>query len=267
MKVALVTGVSSGIGRATAIRLAEAGFRTFGTVRADAAPIPNVELVPLDVRDSAAAETCVATVLERAGRIDVVVNNAGTALIGAAEETSIEEAKALFETNVFGVMRLSRAVLPAMRSQRFGRIINIGSVVGFLPSPFMSIYAATKHAIEGYSESLDHEVRLFGVRVIVIEPGFTRTNLSRRSPAATERRTDYRADRDTVAAHIEENIERGADPAVIADVVLRAATALTPALHYQAGARARLLRILRSLAPSFILDRGIRKTFGLGVAP
>src|SRR2546428_1429613 len=179
MKVALVPGVSSGIGRATAARLAEIGFRTFGTDRADSAPQANVEFVDLDVRDANSAEECVATVFERAGRIDVLVNSAGAALTGAAEETSIEEARDLFDTNFFGLMRMTQAVLPAMRAQRAGRIINISSVLGFLPAPFMSVYAATKHAVEGYSESLDHEVRGFGVRVIVVEPGFTRTNLSR----------------------------------------------------------------------------------------
>ncbi len=263
MKVALVTGVSSGIGRATALRLAKEGFRTFGTVRSETTPIPNVELVPLDVRDAASAEECLGTVLEQAGRIDVLVNSAGAALIGAAEEVSIDEVRGLFETNVFGVMRMSQAVLPAMRAQSSGRIINIASVLGFLPAPFMSAYAATKHAVEGYSESLDHEVRRFGVRVIAVEPGFTRTNLGRETAATHQSRSDYSSDLDSVATRVKDSIQRGADPAVIADVVLSAATARRPALHYQAGPGARLLRILRSVAPPPIVDKGLRKSFGL----
>ena len=180
MKVALVTGVSSGIGQATALRLYDLGYRTFGTVREHSQPQPgNIELVRVDVRDRNSVDEGVATVFERAGRIDLLVNSAGAAIIAAAEETTPEEARDLFETNFFGIMRMTQAVLPAMRAQRSGRIINISSVLGFLPAPFMSVYAATKHAVEGYSESLDHEVRNFGVRVIVVEPGFTRTNLGR----------------------------------------------------------------------------------------
>jgi short-subunit dehydrogenase len=266
MKVALVTGVSSGIGKATAARLAEIGFRTFGTVRADAAPQANVELLRLDVRDASSAEECVATVFERAGRIDVLVNSAGAALISAAEETTIEEARDLFETNFFGLMRMTQAVLPAMRAQRAGRIVNISSVLGFLPAPFMSIYAASKHAVEGYSESLDHEVRGFGVRVSVVEPGFTRTGLGHNTRAAQRLFSEYGHDRERVVARLMDNIDHGADPALVADVVARAVTSPAPRLHYQAGREARLLRILRSIAPAALLDKGIRKEFGLGVA-
>ncbi len=263
MQVALITGVSSGIGQATARRLASLGYRTFGTVREHFEPQPgSIELVRIDVRDRDSVEEGVASVFEAAGRIDVLVNNAGASMIGAAEETSPEEAHELFETNFFGLMRMTQAVLPAMRAQRSGRIINISSVLGFLPAPFMSVYAATKHAVEGYSESLDHEVRNFGVRVIVVEPGFTRTNLGRHNrdghPVSV-----YSMDRERAAASIGEHIKHGADPATVADVVARAATASTPALHYQAGANARLLRVLRSIAPAGLVDRGVRRTFGV----
>jgi NAD(P)-dependent dehydrogenase (short-subunit alcohol dehydrogenase family) len=265
MKVALVTGVSSGIGQATALRLKELGYRTFGTVRERfASQTGIIELVRLDVRDRDSIDEGVATVFERAGRIDLLVNNAGATIIGAGEETTPEEARELFETNFFGVMRMTQAVLPAMRAQRSGRIINISSVVGFLPAPFMSVYAATKHAVEGYSESLDHEVRNFGVRVIVVEPGFTRTNLGRHNGNGHPV-SEYSTDRVRVAAIIEQHIKHGADPKSVADVVARAATARTPALHYQVGANARLLRVLRSIAPAAIVDRGVRRTFGLGL--
>ena len=262
MRVALVTGVSSGIGRATARRLAHNGFRTFGTVRGEIDSHSDIELVRMDIRDRDSVEEGVASVFERAGRIDVLVNSAGAALIGAAEETSASETRDLFETNVFGLMRVTQAVLPAMRAQRSGRIINISSVLGFLPAPFMSSYAATKHAVEGYSESLDHEVRNFGIRVIVVEPGFTRTNLGRHNgngyPVSA-----YSMDRERAAASIRENIEHGADAATVADVVARAATTRMPALHYQVGANARLLRVMRSIAPAALVDRGVRRTFGV----
>jgi NAD(P)-dependent dehydrogenase (short-subunit alcohol dehydrogenase family) len=263
-RVALITGVSSGIGRATAGALASAGLQTFGTVRGDVAPQPGVEHVRLDLRDPSSIEGSVREILDRAGRIDVLVNSAGTALVAASEETSIEEARALFETNFFGALRMTHAVLPAMRAQGYGRIVNLTSVLGFLPAPFMSLYAASKHALEGWSESLDHEVRGLGIRVLTVEPGFTRTGLGHKSAKATHALSDYRVDRERVAAAVARNIERGADPTEVARVVARVATAHSPRLHNQAGREARFLRLLRSVAPAAILDAGIRKSFGLG---
>ena len=263
MQVALVTGVSSGIGEATAARLAQSGYRTFGTVRGVIDSHPDIELIRMDVRDRDSVEEAVASVFERAGRIDLLVNSAGAALISAAEETSVDEARDLFETNVFGLMRVTQAVLPAMRAQRSGRIINISSVLGFLPAPFMSTYAATKHAVEGYSESLDHEVRGFGVRVIVVEPAFTRTNLGRHNGDAHKHLPEYDIERQRVIARVGENIERGVDPAIVAKVVLRAATDATPRLHYPVGREAKFLRLLRSIAPAGVVDQGVRKNFGV----
>ena len=266
-KVALVTGVSSGIGRATAILLANRGFRVFGTMRNPTEPnelLQNVEVVLVDVRDEESVRSGVRTVLDRTGRIDALVNNAGYALIGSSEETSIEEARDLFETNVFGVLRMSRAVLPIMRGQGYGRIANVGSVVGFVPAPFQAIYAASKHALEGYSESLDHEVRRFGVRVSVIEPGFTRTNMSQNSQVAQRLLEVYASERNGVLHAVRENIEHGADPGVVAAVVLEALTSRSPRLRYPAGREAKFLSLLRKFAPSGLFDRGLRKQFGLG---
>ncbi|HEY3136064.1 MAG TPA: SDR family NAD(P)-dependent oxidoreductase [Blastocatellia bacterium] len=153
-KVALVTGVSSGIGQATAARLLERGFRTFGTLRetsADTGSPSSVELVQLDVRDEDSVRSRVNAVVNRAGRIDALVNSAGYVLVGALEETSIEEARRIFETNFFGTLRMCQAVLPIMREQKYGRIANVSSVLGFLPAPYMGLYAASKYAIEGSS--------------------------------------------------------------------------------------------------------------------
>ena len=190
-RVVLITGASSGIGRATAELLAARGHQVFGGVRTPATtpPLAGVELVPLDVRDEASVKACVEKVRSRAGRIDVLVNNAGVDLVGAVEETSISQAQALFDTNVIGVLRMMQAVLPGMRRQGAGLIVNISSILGLIPAPFMGVYASTKHAIEGLSESVDHEVRAFGIRVVLIEPHYIRTNLDA-SAAQAEGRID-----------------------------------------------------------------------------
>ena len=265
-KVALVTGVSSGIGLATATKLLERGFRTFGTIRETSrvTELPtDLELIRLDLRAEESVSAGVQTVIDRAGRIDALINNAGAALVGSLEETSINEAKELFDANFFGVLRMCQAALPTMRRQNYGRIVNISSVLGFLPAPYMGIYAATKHAIEGYSESLDHEVRRFGVRVSVIEPGFTRTSLSQNSQLIREPLADYAAERSSVLAAVAKNIARGNQPDTVASVVVAALTSRTPRLRYRAGREAKLLALLNKFAPQRLLDKGLRKQFGL----
>ena len=268
-RVVLVTGASSGIGRATAELLASGGFRVFGTqrkpIQAKAGPV-NIELLRLDVRDEESVRTCVETVLDRAGRIDALVNNAGYTLIGSLEETSIEEAKELFETNFFGALRMTGAVLPVMRAQRHGRILNIGSVVGFVPAPYQAIYAASKHALEGYSESLDHEVRQFGIRVSVIEPGFTKTTIVQNSQVVAHPLDVYTQMRNRVLEAMDKNIGAGEEPASVASVVLRALTSNSPQVRYPAGRDAKMVGRRRKYAPSRFFDRGLRKQFGLSIA-
>ena len=179
--IALVTGASSGIGEATAKRLAAAGYKVYGTSRRGSPGGPAiVQMLPLDVTSDDSVEAAVREVMRLEGRIDVLVNNAGFGVAPAgAEESSIEQAQSIFDTNFFGIVRMTRAVVPHMRRAGGGRIINIGSVLGFLPTPYMALYAATKHAIEGYSESLDHELRTRGIRVSVIEPAYTKTHVRR----------------------------------------------------------------------------------------
>jgi NAD(P)-dependent dehydrogenase (short-subunit alcohol dehydrogenase family) len=265
-KIALVTGVSSGIGRATAALLSERRFRVFGTMRrpnqTDGA-LRNVELIALDVRDEESVRSCLRRVLDQAGRIDALVNNAGYTLIGALEETSLEEAREVFETNFFGVLKMSQAVLPKMREQGYGRIANVGSVAGFLPMPYQGIYAASKHALEGYSESLDHEVRQFGVRVSVIEPGFARTNIGQNSQLASQPIAAYNSDRNRIIAAMRESIAKGEDPVRVASVILEALTSVSPRLRYLAGREARFISRLRKFAPSKLFDKGLRKQFRL----
>jgi NAD(P)-dependent dehydrogenase (short-subunit alcohol dehydrogenase family) len=263
-KVALVTGVSSGIGRSIAVELAQAGFRVFGTVRSAGTELPaGIEPVVLDVRDDASVAAAVSGVRARAGRIDALVNNAGASVIGAIEETDIAQAQALFDVNFFGAVRVTQAVLPIMREQRAGRIAFISSIVGHLPAPFMGFYAASKHAVEGYAESLDHEVRGLGIRTILIEPGFMKTKIDQNAQRAAHQIGDYGAVRERVSVGINSAVEHGDDPAVVAGAVRRALTAPRPRLRYPVGKRVGTFLALRSFLPASLFDRSFRRQFHL----
>jgi NAD(P)-dependent dehydrogenase (short-subunit alcohol dehydrogenase family) len=263
-RVALVTGVSSGIGEATTRALKAAGYRVFGTVRAPDGAVPEgVERVTLDVRDEASITAGVASVIARAGRIDALVNNAGATMVGAIEETDTTQAQALFDVNFFGAARVTRAVLATMRAQHAGRVVFVSSVLGFVPAPFMGFYAASKHALEGYSESLDHEVRALGIRAILVEPSYMKTRLDKNASVAGQTIGDYSEARERVGARINANIERGDDPALVAQTIATALAAPRPKLRYPVGKGAGLLATLRSFVPAAQFDRALRKDFGL----
>jgi NAD(P)-dependent dehydrogenase (short-subunit alcohol dehydrogenase family) len=264
-KTALVTGASSGIGEATAQRLVMAGYKVYGTSRRAAkASQRSFELLPLDVISDESVAATVGEVLRAEGRIDLLVNNAGFGIApAAAEESSIEQARSIFETNFFGIVRMTRAVVPHMRRQRAGRVINIGSVLGFLPMPYAALYAATKHAVEGYSESLDHELRTWGVRVSVIEPAYTKTGFDANFLEADSKLDEYHEVRASLRKTLTEVMAAADDPGVVADVVLEAASAARPKLRYTAGVRAGGLRLLRRFAPAGLIDAGIRKDLRL----
>src|SRR5216110_610593 len=264
-KIALVTGASSGIGEATATRLAMAGYKVYGTSRrGSGASQRSFAMLPLDVTSDESVAAAVGEVLRLEGRIDLLVNNAGFGVAPAgAEESSIEQARSIFDTNFFGIVRMTRAVVPHMRRQGSGRIINIGSVLGFLPAPYMALYAATKHAIEGYSESLDHELRTRGIRVTVVEPAYTKTQFDANLLEPDAKLDEYREARATVSRQLREVLAAADEPGVVADVVLKAARAPRPKLRYTAGALAHRMRLLRSLAPAGLVDAGIRKELRL----
>lgn len=263
-QVVLVTGVSSGIGRATAVKFIAQGCRVFGSVRniAKAQPIPGVELVEMDVRDEASVQRAVEAVITQARRIDVLVNSAGVTLLGAAEETSVAEAQTLFDTNLFGILRTIKAVLPHMREQRAGRIVNISSVLGFLPAPYMALYAASKHAVEGLSETLDHEVRGFGVRVTLVEPSFTKTNLDINSPQTASTLPAYDKERGIVAHAIRKSVNKAPEPDGVATTIVEAAFGAWKMRRTPKG-EASLLAKLRRFMPAGPVDASLRKTFGL----
>jgi NAD(P)-dependent dehydrogenase (short-subunit alcohol dehydrogenase family) len=268
-RVALVTGASSGIGEAAARELHRAGFTVYGTSRKAAVgeQRDGVTFLPLDVTDDRSVAVAVSEVLGRSGRIDVLVNNAGLGIAGAAEESSVEQARALFETNLFGSMRTIRAVLPHMREQGSGRIINLSSVLGLVPSPFGALYAATKHAMEGYSESLDHEVREHGVRVLLVEPGYTRTSFDANAIPADKPLPVYARRREVFDVLTAEGIKGGDEPSVVGEVILAAATDSRPKLRYPAGPLARRVSKLRRFAPSTLFDKQIRKVNQLNGVP
>jgi NAD(P)-dependent dehydrogenase (short-subunit alcohol dehydrogenase family) len=263
--IALVTGASSGIGEATAQRLAMAGYKVYGSSRRGVASGQrSFAMLPLDVTSDESVEAAVRELIRLEGRIDLLVNNAGFGVAPAgAEESSIEQAKAIFETNFFGLIRMTRAVLPHMRRQGNGRIINIGSVLGFLPMPYGALYAATKHAVEGYSESLDHELRTRGIRVSVIEPAYTRTQFDTNLLAPDSKLDEYREVRALLDKVLREVMATADEPTVVADVVLKAAIAVRPKLRYTAGGLANRLRLLRRFAPARWVDAGIRRDLRL----
>lgn len=263
-KVAVVTGVSSGIGRVVAEKFSKQGCRFFGAVRniEKAKPLAGVDLVEMDVDDDASVQRGIQSVIDRTGRIDVLVNNAGMTLIGAVEETATVEAAALFNTNVLGMLRTMQAVLPHMRAQRGGRIVNVSSVVGFLPAPYMGLYSASKHAVEGMTESLDHEVRQFGIRVTLVEPSFTKTNLEINAPHTSSRIADYNRERDLASGAFIHTIKRAPDPDGVAKTIVKAALGTWRMRHTPAG-QATLLSRLRRFMPAGPVDSSLRKSFGL----
>jgi len=263
--VSLVTGASSGIGEATAKRLATAGYKVYGTSRRGTkSGQQSFAMLPLDVTSDESVETAVKDLIRREGRIDLLVNNAGFGVAPAgAEESSIDQAKAIFDTNFFGLIRMTRAVVPHMRRQGNGRIINIGSVLGFLPMPYGALYAATKHAVEGYSESLDHELRTRGIRVSVIEPAYTKTRFDANFLAADSKLDEYGEVRALLDKVLKDVMATADEPTVVADVVLEAASADRPKVRYVAGGLANRLRLLRRFAPAGLVDAGIRKDLRL----
>jgi NAD(P)-dependent dehydrogenase (short-subunit alcohol dehydrogenase family) len=267
--IALVTGASSGIGKATAERLATAGYKVYGTSRRGAQTGQRTfEMLTLDVTRDESVATAINELVRLEGRIDLLVNNAGFGVAPAgAEESSIEQAQAIFDTNFFGIVRTTRAVVPYMRKQGGGRIINIGSVLGFLPMPYGALYAATKHAVEGYSESLDHELRTRGIRVSVIEPAYTKTPFDANLIEPDAKLDEYREVRAAVNKRVKEVMATADQPGVVADVVLKAASAARPKLRYTAGGLASRLRLLRRFAPADMVDTGIRRDLRLDAMP
>jgi len=262
-KVALVTGASTGIGRAIAEQLARDGLRVFGTSRKEAGTGTGVvEMLPLDVCADASVRACIDALIERAGRLDVLVNSAGYLLSGAVEETTIEEAKAQAETNFFGTFRVIKAVLPTMRAQKSGHIVNISSLAGIVPLPFWGLYAASKFAVEGMTESLRYEVRPFGIAVSAIEPGYIKTPLY-----SAERKTKpmaaYEAWHQRFDKRMAEFDRKAPGPELVAEAVSKAVRSARPALRYRVTREATIFTLMRTWFPPSLFESGLRFGFRL----
>ncbi|VAS24251.1 short chain dehydrogenase [Klebsiella variicola] len=264
-RVALVTGASSGIGKASATKLLVAGFTVYGTSRRGALagthPFP---LLTLDVTDDASVEAAIDELLRLEGRIDLLVNNAGFGVApAAAEESSLDQARLIFDTNFLGIVRLTRAVVPHMRRRGSGRIINIGSILGIVPLPYVALYAASKHAVEGYTGALDHELRTQGIRVSVIEPAYIKTEFEANNIEPDARLEEYDLIRAKLTKVVGKAMTEAESPEVVADVVVKAAEDLRPKVRYTAGTLAAKLNFLLRFAPSKILDKVVRNSLQL----
>jgi len=248
--VAVVTGSSSGIGLATSLALARNGYLTYATMRnlakrdsvqstAEKQHL-SIRTVQLDVTDENSVKNAIQSILSESGRIDLLVNNAGYGLTGALEDIRIDEIRALYETNLFGVIRVTQAVLPTMRKQGSGRIINISSGAGRIGYPGGSAYVSSKFALEGLSESMAYEIEQFGIRTVLVEPGFVRTNFGE-NIVITKKAQDPNSPYSQMMMQMKSSpyrrrmIENASDADLVASVVVEAATAKEPNLRYLAG--------------------------------
>jgi len=261
-KVAIVTGSSSGIGYETALVLARNGFRTYATMRnlekakaiSDISKSEKLSLhtIKLDVTDEKSVNEAIKTIKSDAGRIDVLVNNAGYGLAGSLEDLLMNEIKAQYETNVFGLIRVTQAVLPIMREQKSGIIVNISSIGGKMAIPLQSPYHGTKFAVEGLSESIAYELEPFGIKIVIIEPGAIKTNFDTGMVVAQKNQnpsSPYYKSMQKLQSSINSVFKNGTPPAKVAEVILNAITTPNPNLRYTVGEDAALLAQKRKELP------------------
>jgi short-subunit dehydrogenase len=265
-QVVMVTGASSGIGKAIAEHLAGLGHKVYGTSRKNTTKMGAVEMIPMEVTDDRSVAEGVARVQKSEGRIDALVNNAGYGIAGAAEETSVQEAQAQFDTNFFGMFRVTKAVLPGMREKRSGLIVNMSSIAGFISIPFQSFYCATKFAIEGFSEALRMELRNFGIRVALVEPGDHRTNFTANRVRTKESQGNsaYREKFDASLGVMERDEQNGPPPEAIARRVGKILSSPAPSLRHPVGLFLQRFAVtLKHTLPAGVFESIIRSTYKL----
>ena len=257
-QVILVTGATSGIGLLIATTLHNNGYRVFGTSRSPEKHKTPFELLPLDVTSEESVKKCVETLMTKTPVLDVLVNNAGGFLGGSVEETTMEQAYKQFETNFWGAVKMTKAVLPVMRKQRSGKIITTGSLVGLIGIPLSSYYSATKHALEGFFKSLRFEVKNFNIKVSVIEPAFYKTNIDAASDQAPETIDDYNQIRKLVSDFVSNSVNSAPTPEPVAELVLKIVQAKEPKYSYPVGKNSKFLPALQFLSPA-MFEKGFLK--------
>ncbi len=270
--VALITGCSSGIGRATALLLAEKGWRVFAAARRpetlDNLASAHITPLPLDVTDEASMIAAVKQILAQAGRIDALVNNAGYTEVGPLEEAHADEIRRQFETNTFGPLRMAQLVLPTMRAQGSGRIVNVSTMGGRIVIPFIGLYNGSKFALEALSDALRMEARPFGVRVIVVEPGGVRTNfndtaLQRAQRFVTDANSPYHRYFEPLNRFITQATASSSPPETVAQVIAHALTTKRPRTRYVATPDARIMLAILPRMSDGMRDALWRRLLGL----
>jgi short-subunit dehydrogenase len=280
-KVAVVTGSSTGIGFETSLTLARNGFYTYATMRkleekkskpiTDAAKNENLklQLIELDVDNDKSVTNAIKTIVDERKRIDVLINNAGYALGGALEDSSIDEIRAQFETNFFGAVRAMKAVLPVMRRRGAGKIVNITSMGGRISIPLSSSYHGSKFALEGVSESIQYELEPFGIKVILIEPGAVGSNFWRNikiAKSSSDSYSPYSQFGNKILKAFKVMEQNVISPSVVANTILDAVTSDNPQLRYVVGEDAAKTIEARKNMPDKEFGDLIKKQFGIKIS-
>jgi NAD(P)-dependent dehydrogenase (short-subunit alcohol dehydrogenase family) len=258
----LITGATAGIGWATAELLASEGYRVFGTGRNPATSrLNDVELLPLEVTSNESVAACIAEVSRRTeGRLDVLINNVGTGILGAAEESSVEQVRDLFDINFFGAVRMTNAVLPMMRSQKQGCIILLSSAGGIASVPFSSYYCATKHALEAYGEALRLELERFQIRVATVAPGTVSTAAGDKAMRADRPIAEYEPVRQKSTDRYVQAIREGMPPERVAATILGILRTANPRPRYTVGAQSTAVSLMKSWLPARVFEAGVKRT-------
>jgi NAD(P)-dependent dehydrogenase (short-subunit alcohol dehydrogenase family) len=267
-KVVFITGSYSGIGRATAEFFADEDWKVVATMRnpaerkSDLMEHENIDLVHLDVTDPDSIREAVRTAVEKHGHIDVLVNNAGYAVEGVFESATPEQAKKQFDTNVLGLMAVTREVLPVMREQNGGVIVNVSSIGGRMAFPMYTLYNSSKFAVEGFSEGLQYELRPHNIKVVLIEPGVIRTDFYGRSMVITKKEglTDYDGFADSARRGVERTGSKGSPPEIVAMCIYGAVNDGKWKLRYHAGRYSGLMLTMRRLLPDRAMFGLIRRS-------
>ncbi|MEH6581476.1 MAG: SDR family oxidoreductase [Halioglobus sp.] len=263
-KVVLITGASSGIGQVCAELLSQKGHKVYGTSRKPNVEVRSYEMIEMDVNDEDAIAAGISHIVDKEGRLDVVVNNAGMGVAGALEDTSVEELKFQFETNFFGAFRVCQAALPTMRAQGFGYLINISSLAGQIGIPFQGAYSASKFALEGLTEVLRMEVKPFGIRTVLVQPGDFNTGFTdnRIKTQQSQINTLYRDSFNKALQVMEEDEINGAKPDSIATLVEHIINNPSPLPRYGVGPRLQRFAVqLRKFVPARLFEFVIMKTY------